>query len=252
MAPAITTAKGPHPPRGGAFPEPLASFSRSATLRREMEPAAVSMLRDDVDALSELVGGISSIKLYSDSDDDADTEADTEADETLDVSSGRQFVCRPDPRLRKPAAVSVRRRRRSRPKPSRGKVPAPVRTLVVWTTVGLMLPLLGGASSPMRAVLACACLLRYGAQIIGITRVLWRCIACTPAVATVPRRSRSLRSRPPPRATVLAWELWAPRKARRAVAALCALTILCAVTDVVARLTFDLSTALAESFVTAA
>jgi len=106
-----------------------------------------------------------------------------------------------------------------------GSTPANVRTLGVWGCVGLMLPMLTGASSAMRCVLAFACILRYLANLRALFVILRRCI---------------FRSTNIPIGTILAWELWAPRRFNRAVLAVLAISFAACVTTVVSQLFFDL------------
>lgn len=105
-------------------------------------------------------------------------------------------------------------------------MPANVRTLCVWGCVGLMLPLLTGASPAMRCVLAFACILRYLANLRALCTVLKRCISSN---------NKSI-----PVGTILTWELWAPRRFSRAFLALIPTIFAICVTAVVSLLFIDL------------
>lgn len=202
-----------------------------------------------VDALSDLVGGINGIQLHSSADSDTDITFDLSPPEAPQYTSKSN-----DPRIRIPTPVSVGRRRgRQRPaaapKPKPRPLPSPLRTILVWVAVGLMLPLLSGASLQMRGVVAMACLVRYIALFIGIMRVLMRCISPPPPPES-PRNPPSRLTRfPPPRPTVLVWEQWAPRAGRRAIATLLASALLVVTSDIVARVTIDIARQFEEAAV---
>lgn len=111
------------------------------------------------------------------------------------------------------------------------RAPDTLRTLLVWALIGVAMPLLGNAPRPLAFVILASCALRYAAACRLAFAVLLRCI----------RRDNSARTRNRPRASVVAWEAWAPAPIRRALLAFFAIALVTAAADVVVRLAIDIA-----------
>ncbi len=172
---------------------------------------------DDELALSQLVHDIRLDEGQSSDEDDA-------AGSYVPLAARR---CRADPRIQQPAPVSVGRRRprptKCMPVPITPQTPALIRTLAIWCSVALLLPLMNAAPAGA-ALIALVCSVRYAHAIRVLVIVLSRCVT---------------KLRRPPVGPVLQWELWAPKRGRRAFIAMLCVSVIILPVDIALRVLID-------------